>query len=164
MIEFDIPLEIVSPNASEHWTDRYKRNKRIRRLITSYWLTRKESPQPPCEILIERKISGKLKLMDDDNFIAGCKFIRDCIADLLIPGLAPGQADSDKKLTWQYRQITAKEKGVHITIMENSEIEQAAQDLIESTHLSLDDVKNLSIEQMQKNLKETENKILDKFS
>jgi len=132
MLEWDIPLEIVSPNVQEHWTKKHKRNKRNKRLIMSFWLTRRESPQPPCEILIERKISGKSKAYDEDNLIAGCKFIRDCISDLLIPGLAPGQADSDKRLTWQYKQVTAKSKGVLITIMENWEMEQAAQDLIES--------------------------------
>jgi hypothetical protein len=32
------------------------------------------------------------------------KHCRDVVADLLVPGKAFGQADSDSRITWQYEQ------------------------------------------------------------
>ncbi len=50
------------------------------------------------------------RTQDFDNFAYNSKCIRDFIADCIIPGLAPGQADSNPKITWQYQQIKGKPK------------------------------------------------------
>ena len=48
------------------------------------------------------------RAQDYDNFVYNSKCIRDFIADCLTPGKAPGQADNDKRIEWQYIQ----EKGL----------------------------------------------------
>lgn len=93
-----------------------------------------DKPLPPCTVTIQRLYNpSKLqKLWDDDNWIAGCKGIRDTISSLLIPGLAPGRADDvGKGITFFYDQLTATKKGIRIVIMTQEEIEDAAQDYFE---------------------------------
>ena len=43
--------------------------------------------------------------MDDDNLQNALKSIRDSIADLILPGMAKGQADGDDRIQWRYDQI-----------------------------------------------------------
>lgn len=59
----------------------------------------------PCTVKLIRQSPRKL---DTDNLPVSMKYIRDAIADHLIPGLAPGRADDDQRLNWQYEQTTAK--------------------------------------------------------
>lgn len=49
------------------------------------------------------------KSYDWDNYITACKPIRDCVADFIIPGKAPGQADSSPDIYWHYHQEKLKE-------------------------------------------------------
>ncbi len=44
------------------------------------------------------------------------KYVADAIADQLIPGLRPGMADDDPRITWEYAQEKAKKLGVRIEI------------------------------------------------
>lgn len=59
------------------------------------------------------------RLWDETNYIYSCKGVQDSIADLLIPGLAPGRADGSKDITWVYKQEKSKIKGVRIQIEAN---------------------------------------------
>lgn len=118
MIEWKLNLQIVSPNRQEHWTARHKRNKRNKRLLWAHWVSSNTKPQPPCIVRIQRCFCSKSKEMDSDNMISASKNLRDCIADLLIPGLPPGRADGDKRITWQYSQASAKYNCIRILIEE----------------------------------------------
>ncbi len=69
--------------------------------------------QLPCVAKIIR-ISPRVQ--DFDNYVYNCKCIRDFIADILIPGKAPGQADSDKRIEWRYEQEKGKPKQFAIRI------------------------------------------------
>ena len=49
--------------------------------------------------------------MDDDNFVGGCKWLRDAIAASL------GVDDGDKRLHWEYGQVqTSGQQGVIVMI------------------------------------------------
>ncbi len=112
-------LEVMSPNRSSHWGTRSKNNKRNKQLLCANWALEGHKPQPPCEVTIQRLYNPSKyeKRWDDDNWISGCKGIKDAIADLIVPGLAPGQADHPKyKISFQYDQLTATRKGVRIVI------------------------------------------------
>lgn len=69
----------------------------------------------PAKITLTRIAPREL---DYDNLVTSFKHIRDVVASLLIPGLAPGRADGDKRLTWVYEQTKAdpKEYAVQIEI------------------------------------------------
>ena len=57
--------------------------------------------QLPCTVTLRR--CGKRDL-DDDNLTGALKYVRDAIAEYLIPGLAPGRADNDRRIAWKYDQ------------------------------------------------------------
>ena len=42
------------------------------------------------------------RLLDADNLAASFKFLQDCVADTILPGLAPGRADAF--FQWEYAQ------------------------------------------------------------
>ena len=67
----------------------------------------------PCHIKLTR--IGK-RYLDSDNLPMSMKYIRDAIADQIFPGLAPGQADNDERLSWEYNQTKGKECEVIITV------------------------------------------------
>lgn len=73
----------------------------------------------PCDVTITRLYnpSRKQKQWDIDNWIASCKPIRDMVADMIIPGLEPGQADSTSRgIHFYYDQDASQKKGVRIRI------------------------------------------------
>lgn len=61
------------------------------------------------------------RMYDYDNLVAAFKGIRDTIASLLVPGLRPGQADSNSGITWIYSQKKGapKEYALEIIITPN---------------------------------------------
>lgn len=115
---FEIPRRFINhSNSGEHWSTRAKRVKLHWSLIRIYWLrARMPSIYLPCSVYMVRK--GPLKL-DPDNLQSACKNLRDAIADKLIPGLKPGRADNDKRITWHYGQESAKINSMAIRIVEN---------------------------------------------
>lgn len=103
IIQQHVPSE---SNLREHWTARRRRHS-IQKLAL---ITRIRQKKPditfPCTITFTR-ISPRA--LDDDNLPTAFKAIRDALADYIFPGLPPGRADGDKRLSWQYKQ----EKGPH---------------------------------------------------
>lgn len=65
----------------------------------------------PCNVRLTR-IGRRL---DDDNLRGALKYIRDAIAELLVPGLAIGRADDDERINWEYNQEKGK-VGVRIEV------------------------------------------------
>lgn len=57
--------------------------------------------QLPAVITLTRIAPTQL---DFDNLVTAFKHIRDVVADLLIPGMQPGRADGDERLSWVYLQ------------------------------------------------------------
>lgn len=111
---WSIPIYTVSEaNKSWHWSKKKKLHDLQKRWIWIWW--NNEKPQIPLPCIIELSRGGK-KLLDDDNLPISMKFIRDCIADLIFPGLARGQADSDKRIQWKYNQYTSKQYEIKISL------------------------------------------------
>ncbi len=94
---------------SEHWTKTRKRNKLHALLIRSE-LSKTQKATLPCTVTFTRQSPME---MDDDNFRYSLKAAKDCVADWLVPGLAPGRADGDKRINWHYKQ----EKGHPFKLM-----------------------------------------------
>lgn len=114
MISIIIPIKTVSEsNCSEHWAKKRKRYKE-QKFMT--FISCKDHINPntlPCIINMTRIAPRQL---DDDNLPMSMKWIRDEIADLLIPGKARGQADSDPRIKWTYAQEKGKPKEYSVKI------------------------------------------------
>ena len=60
-------------------------------------------------------VAVRHRLLDDDNLAGSLKHLRDAIADSLLPGLKPGQADGHFR--WEYGQAhTSGTEGVIVRI------------------------------------------------
>lgn len=114
VFQADIPLRIISEaNASEHWSKKHKRHKKQKGFVNLYckWIA---SIKPPCLIKLTR-ISPR-KLDKDENLPMAFKYIKDAIADLIHPGLAPGRADDDDSISWEFAQEKGDPKTYSIKI------------------------------------------------
>lgn len=109
-----LPIRLISEaNNTDHWAKKHARKKQQQSRLKLEWLHLRPKTKLPCEIHLTR--FGK-KEFDYDNLVISFKAIRDQLADLLIPGLEKGVADSSKELTWHYKQQTAKFYGIQIEI------------------------------------------------
>lgn len=99
-MKITIPIRIQSPNVTEHWRVKHKRNKLHAMLIRSE-LSKVAKPALPCTVTLMRRGIGQ---MDFDNVVYALKPARDTLADWLLPGLAAGRADGDERITWHYKQ------------------------------------------------------------
>lgn len=117
-IEWQIPIHTVSEaNTQEHWTKKKKRHDLQKRWIWLFFKKERPDISFPCHIKLTR--IGK-KMLDSDNLPVSMKWIRDTVADTLIPGKAPGQADNDPGLSWEYDQQIGKEYAVKIEFVMRS--------------------------------------------
>src|ERR1700728_3042753 len=91
-----------SPNVKKHWTTSAKENIRKNMVLRAFF--REIEPLENNEMMSVKMIRIAPRQLDDDNYIASCKALRDCIADHLVPGLAPGRADNDPRLSFHYSQ------------------------------------------------------------
>ena len=57
------------------------------------------------------------RALDDDNLAYGLKSHRDCICDLIRPGMAPGRADGDSLVKVKYMQNKGKPKEYALKII-----------------------------------------------
>ena len=107
-------LKLSSANVLGHWSKRYALNKKHSAQVRAQCHDIK-SIELPCTITLTRESP---KLMDYDNYVFACKHLVDVIADMLIPGLAPGRADGDKRLKFVYEQVkrTGKQYFVCISV------------------------------------------------
>ena len=109
LFEWILPIHLDTPNKSMHWRTKHARNKRIERMLRFHLKLEIKECKPPCLFILTR--IGPRK-MDRDNLIYSFKKVRDVLSDLVLPGLAPGQADSDPRLYWRYDQ-TNQGRGVY---------------------------------------------------
>lgn len=102
MMRLETDIKLTSPNVKRHHMSEYSKNKKNKYILKFLLLTqRDEVPKLPVHVRLTRHCKRKY---DWDNYISACKPIRDCIADFLIPGKAPGQADSSLDIFWHYEQ------------------------------------------------------------
>lgn len=103
MIELPIRIE-STPNRREHWSVKARRTKLERMAMIAV-----PSHPLPCAVTITRIAP---RALDTDNLAAGCKGIRDGIADRL------GVKDNDPRVVWRYDQARgrAKEYAVRVSI------------------------------------------------
>lgn len=105
MISVTIPIRIESRNKSEHWSNGYARKKSQAANVALVLKSQIKHCRLPVTVTLTRVAPRDL---DSDNLQGGdMKAIRDQVAALLIPGLRPGQADSDPRITWHYAQEKA---------------------------------------------------------
>lgn len=104
MLKYTLPIRLRSPNLQMHWTKKAKRDKKIALLVRSK-CKEIRTMSLPCTITLTRCAPREL---DYDNFVYSFKHIRDVVADMIKPGLKPGHADSDKRMTFQYKQKKTK--------------------------------------------------------
>lgn len=93
-------LKLESPNIKKHWTKAHKTNKHQAFLI-KIALNAVCLPSLPLTVVIH---SIRPREYDYSNLVASCKFLEDCIADHLKPGLAPGRADGYGDIKFLHRQ------------------------------------------------------------
>ena len=115
-IDLTIPIKTVSEaNSSEHWSAKHKRHKAQKTNIALALNSALSQQQVvlPCRIKLTR-ISPRF--LDDDNLVSAFKHIRDYIANILIPGMRMGFADSSTKLSWEYDQVKGSPQAIRIEI------------------------------------------------
>lgn len=107
LLQWTLPIRAESEaNCSEHWTKKKKRHDIQKRWVWAYFKQERPCIPLPCRIKLTR--IGK-RMLDSDNLPVSMKWVRDSIADQLIPGLPPGHADNDPRLSWEYDQKTSGE-------------------------------------------------------
>lgn len=112
-----IPIRLISEaNNTDFWRVKWKRKKNNELLLKSYFNHAKVKAEPPCDVTLCRIAPRELD--EEDNLRTAFKPIKDWIADRIIPGLAPGRADGDKRIKWHYTQEKGKilEYAIKITI------------------------------------------------
>lgn len=117
-----LPIKTVSEsNVFEHWTKRSKRHKNQKNQIADYWKEFKPVINLPAKVVCvrvaPRKLDGK------DNLPMSFKYLTDAIAECLTGDYVPGRADSDERITWDFKQEKGNVREYAIRI----EIEYSAQ-------------------------------------
>lgn len=130
-------VKLQSPNVKKHWGTNHKANKKLAKRIRCHFLAHRSSldelSMPHACQEVDKKDNSTIEpkgvkisilyfhpraaQMDMDNLISAAKPIRDTVADLLRPGLAPGLADSDKTLEWIYLQEKGNPKEYSLKII-----------------------------------------------
>ena len=113
-IKADIPIRLESLNKKVHWAEAARQTKAQKTSVRMIMQSALKNIDPPCQVTLIRVAP---RTFDEDNLIGSFKAIRDEIADMLIPGLAPGRADSCPDIKWIYKQQKAvKEYSVVIEV------------------------------------------------
>jgi len=95
-------ITISESNTSEHWTIKSKRHKSQQFFIKLAYQQRTHNEVSlPCKIKMTRLAT---RLLDFDNLVSSLKWIRDQLADCIIPNLPKGRADGDPRIEWEYYQ------------------------------------------------------------
>ena len=58
--------------------------------------------KPPCKVILTRVAPRSLDV--EDNLPMALKTAKDAVADVICPGLAPGRADGNKNIKWEFAQ------------------------------------------------------------
>lgn len=100
-----IPIKTVSEgNVREHWHKAASRHTAHRNAVTEA-LNQAGVPFPLTYRVLVTLVRHGVRKLDGDNLQFSFKWIRDAVADYLVPGLAKGRADDDPRLMWTYDQV-----------------------------------------------------------
>jgi hypothetical protein len=114
MISINVPIKLISPNKKMHHMTYHSKSKKNNEIIR-FMLNTHRSKVPSLPVNV-RMIRYSKRQFDDDNYRTACKGIKDTIADFLIPGKAPGQADSSPLIQWDYQQQKGNQETLKIEI------------------------------------------------
>lgn len=122
-VDFSSPNSITIPaylmseaNNTDHWIKKRKRKKELQRAIQYIWrLSSISNIKIPVLIKFTRIAPRSL---DYDNLVISFKAARDTVADILIPGLAPGRADDSDQIEFEYSQEKHSSYGLRIDARE----------------------------------------------
>ena len=107
-----IPIRTYSEsNMNEHWRKKHKRKKDQQQAVRYFLLPHRTKLKLPLNVKLTRLAP---RTLDDDNLIAAFKYIRDAIADVIVPGLQAGRADNVEGLTFHCSQEKSPVYGVLI--------------------------------------------------
>jgi hypothetical protein len=110
----EVPARIVSEaNNFDHWTKKHKRKKELQLLIRNSFKNI-SIPLPVTIKLIRQATTAHY--LDYVNLVHSMKYAQDCIADIIIPNLRPGFADSDKRISWLFDQQKGKNYALIVEI------------------------------------------------
>lgn len=118
ILEWKLPIKTISEaNDRQHWVIRWNRH-RVQKgqVIVAFHKNRDNLPSVfplPCLVKLTRVAP---RFLDSDNLQAALKYIRDEVANQIIPGKPPGMADGDPRIVWKYDQVKNKEYAVNIEI------------------------------------------------
>lgn len=102
------PFKLINfANTSQHWS----KKRDIKNILQWKFYHPNTMALKQIQLPVVAKIIRiSPKTQDYDNFVYNCKCVRDFIADCLIPGKAPGQADNSKNILWEYIQEKGQSK------------------------------------------------------
>lgn len=126
-VEWQMLINTISEmNSTEHFLVKAKRHKSqqfFTRMAFNHYC---KEVKLPCEVKLIRLGS---KFLDDDNLPCSMKYVRDELAECLIPASGgfyrtkkgktraiKGKADNDPRIAWKYDQQISKLKGVRVEI------------------------------------------------
>lgn len=114
-VDWILAIPTVSEaNINQHWAIKNKRKQLQKKILIVKWKVDKPKIKLPCTVKLIRIATRKLD--EEDNLRMAFKTIKDCIADLINPGLAPGQADGNPLIKWDYGQEFGPIRKVRIII------------------------------------------------
>ena len=132
-VKFELPIfkTVSESNVKEHYRISGARHRWQQKRIKGILMSKKEAAcvKLPCTVKLTRISPRKL---DSDNLTMAFKWIRDEIADFLIPGLKKGRADSDSRIEWEYAQEKSKtsETGIKIEFVEKVNLPPASNNCV----------------------------------
>jgi len=102
-MKFKLPIKTVNEaNSREHWHKKATRHTRQKEATRFILASKVDETCLPCQIIFTRIAPRKLDQWD--NLPMSFKWILDSLSELLIPGKATGQADSDNRIQVKYEQ------------------------------------------------------------
>lgn len=108
-IIWHLPVEAANEaNSSEHWTKKHKRHTNQHKWVKYEFWKNKVTLLDDSKVKIKMIRVSPRKFDQDDNLPMSLKYIKDKIADCLIPGKPMGVTDSDPRIVWEYDQISSK--------------------------------------------------------
>lgn len=119
-----VPIEIFNEAAgkyaNQHWSHKKRRHNSQNFQVYHYLKEITDFQNKSIHLKLIR-ISSRM-LDSDDNLPYAFKWCKDCLADMLVPGLKRGRADDSKLLTWSYGQEKGKpkEKGMRLEMYEKN--------------------------------------------
>jgi len=114
--------DTIVSEANRSNENRHVKKKRHKDQRTLIWIFTRHQPTVslPCRVIMTRIAPREY---DFDNLVSSLKYVRDYIAEWIIPGQAKGRADGDKLIRWHYFQEKGevRQYALNVKIIEEHE-------------------------------------------